>query len=572
MLKQYILFIFTWLLVVKGFSQAQFQIVTSSVGLEYSCGNTYLGSGVSFVDFNSDGWDDISLATDENSTPLFFQNNNGVFEPIDLGLPISSYQNKQLTWVDFDNDGDKDLFITSNTDGNILFQNNGELSFIDVTEESGLETENISTNGVSWGDVNNDGYLDLFMSNRGEIATVQNHLYLNNGDGTFSNNTEESNIMDVAEASFCSVMFDFNNDGWLDIFVANDKPLYPNRLYKNDGDGTFTEVGESSGAGIIMDAMTATVDDYNNDSYMDIYITNTQSGNILLENNGDETFTDVTSLSGTDFNSLGWGAVFFDAENDTDLDLYVSSMFDGSVYNYLSSALYINNGDETFDICEEADNDNDTSESYANAIGDFNNDGLIDFVVTNNTDDIFLFYNNSMNPGNWLKLNFEGVESNRDGIGTLIELGIDENAQYRMVRCGEGYLAQNSLTQHFGVGDATEIDYLKISWPSGQVDWYYDIEVNQSLSFLEGQGELSIEDKTFNTVKMYPTITSNLLNFSAITPIKSLVIYDGLGQKINSIKGDSSTSSIDVSALSTGLYTIVVVTTEAKEILKFVKR
>lgn len=571
MLKNYFLLFLFYFAVVPGFSQAQFQIVTNSVGLTYSCGNTYLGSGVSFVDFNSDGWDDISIATDENSLPLFFENTNGAFAPVDFNLPILEEQNKQITWVDFDNDGDKDLFITSNTDGNALLENNGEFSFTDITELAGLESENTSTNAVSWGDLNNDGFLDLFVSNRGELATVQNHLYLNNGDGTFVNSTEASGILNIAEASFCSVMFDFNNDGWLDIYVSNDKLLYPNRLYKNNGDGTFVEIGEDSGAGIIIDAMTATVDDFNNDSFMDIYITNTQSGNVLLKNNGDETFTDITVSSETEFNSLAWGAIFFDAENDTDLDLYVSGYFDGSVYNYLSSALYVNEGDETFSICSDADNDNDTSESYSNAIGDLNNDGLVDFVVTNNTDDVYMFYNYSQNPGNWLKLNLEGVESNKDAIGARIEIGIGENLQYRSVRCGEGYLAQNSLIQHFGLGEADSIDYVKITWPSGQIDWYYDVSVNNTIHYQEGQGELSIDDKSKLNLKLYPTVTQNVLNIASDNLINSIEIYNTVGQLINEIQVDNITYILNVSHMASGLYSIVVVAGDSREILKFLK-
>ncbi|MCP4801292.1 MAG: VCBS repeat-containing protein, partial [Bacteroidetes bacterium] len=165
--------------------------------------------------------------------------------------------------------------------------------------------------------------------------------YRNNGDATFTDVSSSAGISNLNHLSLCASFFDFNNDGWQDIYIANDRFTTSNILYKNNGNGTFTDVSSSSGSGITMDAMSTTIGDYNSDGFLDIYITNTSSGNYFLENNGDETFTNIASSNGTLFQSISWGAVFLDADNDSDLDLYVSGMRDGTS-GQLPSAFYQN--------------------------------------------------------------------------------------------------------------------------------------------------------------------------------------------------------------------------------------
>jgi len=304
-----LIFIFTY---VVSFSQISFQNRAVELGIDFICGTTSDGTGITFFDFDNDGWDDITLATADGKDLEFFKNNNGVFSSISLNIPSLNYQTKQVNWVDFDNDGDKDLFVTSKTSGNKLFENTGNLNFVDITLTSGFPTENMFTYGASWGDYNNDGFLDVFISNRDEVLfETPNFLYKNNGDGTF---TDVSNIVGLhtdSHSSFCSAFFDFNNDGWQDIFVANDRNIFENYLYKNNGDGTFTDIGMSSGVGFLMDAMSATICDFNHDGWQDIYITNTFVGNKFMKNNGDETFTDIAESSGTIFEAIAWGAVFW---------------------------------------------------------------------------------------------------------------------------------------------------------------------------------------------------------------------------------------------------------------------
>lgn len=253
-----ILFFFT--LSPKIFGQISFQNSAANTGLNYSAGTPYLGSGVSFVDFDQDGWDDLSFASGPGQPVKFFKNNAGVFSEIDLGLINLNYQTKQINWIDFDNDGDKDLFVTSNTHGNKLFENTGGLIFLDITTTSGFPINNVFTNGASWADYDNDGFLDVFLCSKDATTqtTTPNFLYRNNGDGTFSNVSTTAGIDSDNHLTFCSVFIDINNDGWQDIYTSNDKGYNLNQLYKNNGDGTFTEIGASSGTNLGINAMTTT--------------------------------------------------------------------------------------------------------------------------------------------------------------------------------------------------------------------------------------------------------------------------------------------------------------------------
>lgn len=333
-----------------GYSQSNFVDRATDLGIGVSCGDVPIGNGICFYDYNGDGWDDITLATQAGEPIRFFKNVNGVFQEEILNIPENTSQMKQINWVDYDNDGHLDVFVTSNISGNKLYRNDGSFNFSDETSEAQLPTTNIFTYGASWGDYNNDGYLDVFLSNRDAALIVPNYLYRNNGNGTFTNVSETAGIINTGNLSFCSAFFDFNNDGFQDIYVSKDRIENKNILYKNNGDGTFTDVSESSNTDLYIDAMSVTIDDYNNDGWLDIYVTNTQNGNVFLRNNADETFTNVAVTNGTTFNSIAWGAVFLDAENDSDLDLYVSGLLDGSNPSFLSAAFYENDANGNFTI------------------------------------------------------------------------------------------------------------------------------------------------------------------------------------------------------------------------------
>ena len=263
--------------------QAQVQFVNQAAlqGINQSYGEAFTGGGVSFCDFTGDGLDDITLATDDGQPIAFYENSGNGFDLITPIVDID-HQTKQVLWVDYDNDGDKDLFVANFNGPNYLFRNNGNLQMQDVTQSAGLPVDSFTTFGACFGDFDRDGWLDLYVGKRFGIGTEQNEhfLYKNNADGTFTNVTISSNSSDPEKIPFCSAFFDMNNDKWPDLYTAHDK-LTINTLLKNNGDGTFSDVGEAAGADLAMNAMCVAVGDYNNDSWQDIYISNTPQGNAL---------------------------------------------------------------------------------------------------------------------------------------------------------------------------------------------------------------------------------------------------------------------------------------------------
>jgi hypothetical protein len=548
--------ILTLFLLVIGTSYSQLSFIDSatSLGVGVSYGDSTYGGGVSFCDFDNDGWDDITYSSTDGQEVYFYKNNNGTsFSLVDFGMN-DVYRTKQVIWVDYDNDGDKDFFATSISGLNKFYMNDGSMNFTDITDSCGLFTVNLFTYGASFGDIDNDGDLDVFISNRDDVGYVQSNKLYKNDSGVFTDITTDSGISLDADLSYCSAFFDYDNDGDQDIYVAVDK-LKKNRLYQNNGDETFTDVSDSSGAGIIIDAMSTTIGDYNNDGWFDIYITNTLAGNQLLKNNGDGTFTNTSASVGTEFLSVAWGSVFLDADNDSDIDLYVSGVLNGS--SLLPSAFYENQGDNTFLIPTGIGFGNDTRESYSNAIGDFNNDGLPDIIVMNDIDNNFLWENTTSNSNNWLKLKLQGVTSNKDGIGSRIEVSAGGKIQYRYTLCGEGYLGQNSKSEFVGVGNAIIIDQVKITWLSGTVDIFENIAPNQTLTITEGQS-LSVDEFNEVGLNIYPNPVKNKLqirlhnNFNIET--KSIELSSLLGNRVLSKTFTDSSVEIDTKKLPSGVY------------------
>jgi len=533
--------------------------------------NSFVG-GVAFYDFDNDGWDDITFSSQAGDPLRFYKNNAGSLSLITLNVPEYNTDTRQINWVDIDNDGDNDLFVVSNSAANRLFLNDGAMNFTDITSSSGISMDSMKSWAAAWGDYNNDGFLDLFLGNR-DFAnrTYPNILYKNNGDNTFTNVNSIAGISNDNHLTLCASFFDFNNDGWQDIYVSNDRIITSNILYKNNGDGTFSDISVSSGTDISIDAMSTTIEDYNYDGWLDIYVTNTQAGNSFFINNGDETFTDVASSNGTIFNSIAWGAVFIDADNDRDQDLYVSGMLDGST-SALPSAFYENSGSGNFTIPSNAGFANDTAESYSNAIGDINNDGYPDITVINNSPDYnFLWMNNSSNNvnNNWLKVTLEGTTSNRMGIGSWIEISLGGNKQYRYTLNGEGYTSQNSGAEFFGLGNSTTMDYVKVTWLSGVEDILYNVSSNQKIHIVESS-TLSVSDNKIDDIVLFPnpskgkmTLITNLNNYQ-------VNLYNILGARIYSELNLSNTSSFNFGNLKNGIYLMKIISPHGEQSKKIV--
>lgn len=571
---------------INNFSFAQINFVNQAdtIGVNHSYGFGYAGGGVSVVDINNDGWDDLTLATQEGDNLQIYLNDNGnlILQP---DLIDNTTQSKQILWVDFDNDGDKDLFVACFDGVNRLYENDGDLNFTDITLSSGLPFITTPTYGASFGDYNRDGYLDLYFTYKtNNFSTNRNFLYKNNGDGTFLDVTFSSLSADLGKSPFCSSFLDFNNDNWPDIYTAQDKTT-TNTLLRNNGDGTFTDESENSNSDLVMNAMCVAVGDYDNNGYSDIYVSNTPDGNALLQNNGDDTFEEVATATGTLFEGTGWGSNFFDADNDGDLDLYVSAMIIGATSQI--SVFYQNEGNGIFSQ-PNAGFIGDTVTVFSNAIGDFNNDGYPD-IMTNTFQNPSAVWENQGGNNNWIKVKLEGVVSNRDGIGSRIEIYNNGQKQIRYTHCGIGYLGQNSETEIIGIGNENNVDSIKVLWSSGHTDILYDQPAGDKLYIIEGSttndeiyidttanfeiidvGINSLSNTKDHGIIISPNPVNEFLNITSTKneQIQSLTIHNTMGKVLQTF---DLKNQIDISFLHQGYYFIKVKTKENEIIIPFIK-
>lgn len=445
--------------------------------------NSFLGgfgTGVSFCDFNGDGWDDLTFGSSSGSHVHFYENNNGTFQSI-APLISNGFESKNPLWVDYDNDGDKDLFLTVNGNHNKLFQNDGAMNFTDVSFSAGIPLTSGPAYGACFGDINNDGWLDLYICHR-DFGGGNNYLLLSKGDGTFTDISVSSGTGIANPLSFCAAFFDYNDDGYQDLYIAMDKVNIANVLFENNGDSTFTDVSAASNSDLLMDAMNVGIGDYDNDGDLDIYITDTNT-NRLLKNNGNSTFSEVAVAAGVGFYRIGWGANFFDCDNDMDFDLYVAARSNNtSEHNILYENL--NNG--SFSQPFPSGMIGDTTYSYGSAIGDFDNNGKLDMVVSNNYPfPSQLWKNETINTNNWLKVKLVGTTSNKDGIGSWIEVWDNGVKVVQYTRCGGNYLSQSSNAYHFGLATISTVDSVVVKWLSGIKDKLLNVGINQTITLIE---------------------------------------------------------------------------------------
>ncbi|HLY60791.1 MAG TPA: CRTAC1 family protein [Terriglobia bacterium] len=509
------------------------------------------GSGIAFFDYDQDGWLDIYLTNGSRLDPtwppgqeptshLFKNNRDGTFIDVTEKAGLGRAGWGVGTCVgDYDNDGWDDLFLTY-WGHNILFHNNGNGTFTDVTKRAGLHEDRIRWgSGCSWIDYNRDGYLDLFICNYidfditkvpapGETSNCQwkgapvmcgprglpggsNILYRNNGDGTFTNVSEKSGILKPGPRySITAVTNDFDNDGWPDIYVAVDSE--PSILFKNNHDGTFTDVAVMAGCAYNEDGqeqagMGVGVADYDCDGWLDIFKTNfTDDTSDLYHNNGDGTFTDVTFISGVGVNTqyVGWGAGFVDYDNDGWPDIV---QVNGHVYPEIEKLnlgasfklpriVYKNLGNGKFkDV--SAKMGPGISEKYSSrgcAFGDYDNDGGVDILVLNMNDLPSLLHNVGGNKNNWIKIKLLGTKCNRTAIGARVRVVTGKHAQMNEVGSGNSVMSQCDLRLHFGVGQAKRIDSIEVKWPTTQkVEKFTQIEANQIITIREGEGIIKPE-------------------------------------------------------------------------------
>lgn len=473
----------------------QFLRRTLESGLLHQYGAPHYGGGVSFYDFNKDGWDDLSLPDDNLNCRFFRNNGDGTLELLEPFFPPEEGGKvKQINWVDFDNDGDADLSLSVYEGRFRLYENDGNFNFSEISAVAGFPDTQNETFGHSWGDYNRDGWLDVYICNYDYFNTdVTNYLYRNNGDGTFSDVSIETGTDNGSNFSFMGAFGDYNNDGWSDLFVINDRSYSRDYMYRNNG-GTFSDETESLNLDYYIYSMSNSWADYDNDGDFDIYITNGMAGNLLHRNeNAGEYFTEVAVQAGVVQYDFSFAANWLDYDLDGWLDLQVCVK--PFWLNPGQNRFYRNNGDGTFsNLTESIGIAPDHGRwSHGAAWGDINNDGHPDYCVNNDFPYLSDLWLNSGNSGNnYLKISLEGVISNRDGIGSLIEIWAGGMSQRRYTMTGESYLSQPSARNIFGLGQNQQVDSIRISWLSGHVDHFYNISVNQTLHILEGSS-LSID-------------------------------------------------------------------------------
>ncbi len=480
-----------------------------------------VGSGAAWRDYDENGTLDLYIVNSAAVRPepgtilpknaLYRNNGDGTFTDVtDTAGVGDTGWGMGCAFADYDNDGDADLYVT-NYKANVFYLNKGDGTFKRFTSGAGGIGHTGFGAGIVWADYDADGFVELYFGNYIEYSKVPqgdevffpydffgqaNVLYLNRGDGGFVDVTDAAKVNGGFHLTLGVAAADYDNDGDLDIYLANDTDQ--NILYRNDDDMTFMNTNHPdarSGTGDIRSGMGVAWGDYDNDGRLDLFVTNwLDENNVLYRNRGDGTFIDVSAQSGVFESGLGktcWGTVFFDVDNDMDLDLFFSAgHIDPASWEKHGQpdVLLRNNGDGTFtDISERVGlrQLNSPGVGRGVAAGDYDADGDVDLVIVNSGEKLRLLRNDSRNRHNWLHIRTIGVKSNRDGIGARVKVITGDIHQIREVAAGSSYLSQHSPTVEFGLSTYNKVDRVIIQWPSGIVQTLNDIAVNQRLVVTE---------------------------------------------------------------------------------------
>ena len=539
----------SWAGELQGPAKPGFRLtdVTSSAGIRFrhnsgAFGGKFLpetlGSGCAFLDYDGDGWQDILLinGTDwpghhpQKSTLHLYRNNrNGTFTDVtrSAGLDATEMYGMGVAVGDFNNDGFPDVLITC-VGQNRLFRNTGKGTFIDVTRNSGLGGRVGLSTSALWFDYDRDGRLDLFVCNyvkwspehdvfcsldgkhksyctpeayRGETCW----LFHNRGDGTFEDVTASSGIFDTSSKSLGAALLDYDQDGWPDLIVAND--TQPNKLYRNNRNGTFKEVGVEAGVAFSEDGkaragMGIDTGDFNNSGVPGIAITNFDNEMLgLYRASGKGAYEDIAIRAGVGAATkpmLGFGCVFADMDLDGSLDLVVANgHIDDTVRNIRGNVgyaqppqLFLNRGDGTFrDATLDVGPDfGQPKVGRGVACADFDRDGDLDLLLTTNNGLAYLFRNDQQSGNRSVRFRLRGTQSNRDAIGAIVRIEYGGISRLGMVKSGSSYLSQSELSLTFGLGKSDHLDRVIIQWPNGRAEDFKDLQAGKTYDCVESKG------------------------------------------------------------------------------------
>ena len=519
-----------------------FTDVTASAGIKFvhnngKAGKKWLpetmGSGCAFFDADGDGWLDILLINGKDWTPkgrksrcaLYHNNRNGTFTDVTAGsgLDIDIY-GMGVAVADYDNDGRDDVYITA-LEGDHLFHNEGGGKFRDVTKESGIQNANFGTS-AAWFDYDRDGKADLFVANYVQwspkadlwcsmdgstksYCTPESYkgnsskLFRNLGNGRFEDVTQKAGLRDPAGKSLGVAVLDYNNDGWPDLFVAND--TQPNKLYRNNRNGTFTEEAVSAGVafgedGVARGAMGADAADYDRSGKTHLLVGNFSNQMLgLYHNEGNNLFVDEAPRSAVGRDSLlnlTFGVFFFDYDLDGHPDIFSANghideeigRVQPKVRYQQPPLLFRNIGQGKFENVSKslgADFQRPVVARGA-AYGDFDRDGDLDVLISTNGGPAYLFRNDGGNRNHWLQLKLVGVQSNRSALGAVATVESASGKQTQTVHSGSSYCSQSDLALTFGLGNDDMVKSIDIQWPSGHKDHMANVRANQLLRIPEG--------------------------------------------------------------------------------------
>jgi len=495
------------------------------------------GAGCAFFDYDNDGWMDIYLVNSGkcdfyNPNPplrnaLYRNNRDGTFTDVTekAGVAAGGY-GQGVAVGDYDGDGFPDLYVTQ-YGRSILYHNNGDGTFADVTEKAGIAAPGWSSSAV-WFDYDNDGRLDLFVCRFVDFSKEKNlpctaynrpgycvprlykpmpsWLFHNNGDGTFTDVSESSGIGKYAGKAWGVVATDLNNDGRMDLFVAND--TVENFLFMNRGNGRFEEIAALAGvgysdAGRPRSGMGVDSADFNNDGWMDLFVANIDHEKYsLYKNNHDETFddeADATGIGAATRLMSGWGLKFFDYDNDGNLDLIIANGNPDDLIQTIEKdvtyreplLLFHSDGTTFLDVSAESGPvfSKDMS-ARGLAIGDFDNDGAVDVLISVNDAAPVLLHNTAAKGNHWLGIKLVGRKSNRDAVGARITYQAGEMMRRRMKVGGGSYLSSHDPRIVLGIGKRTKIDWLEVKWPepSGKTERFMELPIDKYITIVESEG------------------------------------------------------------------------------------
>lgn len=539
----------------ENYPKVTFSDVTKEAGIEFNhfSGERTtqlpedMGSGIAWGDYDNDGWQDffisnfsgpLDLSEEElqNSTAhsqLYHNNHDGTFTEVSAmaGVDLRAWANA-CAWGDYDNDGRLDLFVSS-YGRNFLYHNKGNGTFEEVGAKTGIGKFENYWAGVAWGDYDLDGNLDIYVCGyvdyqpsankstalqyKAEVPTsinpssfkpIRNLLFHNNGNGTFKEVAEKAGVINENGRSLSAAWCDFDDDGFPDLYVAND--VSDNALYRNNGDGTFEDVSYNSFVADYRGAMGIGTGDWDNDTDVDMFIThwmaqeNALYSNLMaqlntkdISSNNRIKFMDEADRYGLGqiaLEFIGFGTFFFDYNNDTKLDIFIAN---GSTFQKrdnptelipMKDQLLWNRGPKEgfFNVSPvSGEYFNEAHVGRGAAYADYDNDGDLDVLVVNNIGPAKLLRNEGGNKQNWIQLKLEKNKKNKFGPGTKIRLVSGQIIQVRQVGSQGSYFSQNSLIQHFGLGEHTLVDTLEITWPGGKKQILYQLASNQLITLTE---------------------------------------------------------------------------------------